>query len=241
MPRLFRLFGLALLAALPLAAEADSVRILAGSADTGAYQEAINRQGQWFQRAVNVCVGADYCRRPVTLRLDVGADGRAQACAVTDSDIRDADTRDLFCKVALTTAFPAGTGPVTAELVMGVHIFGQDRYERCPAELGARRENPAQVRQCLEGFLTVLNSMHSAAIHQYGHPATEVSGRLRVRLDIAASGKVKDVDVLENSIRSWNFRRDVVHVLERIHFGPTERRENHEFVFSVPFAGLEAP
>lgn len=229
-----------LLALLPLPAQADSVQIVAGTADANAYQEAIDAQGQWFQRAVNVCVQADYCRRPLTLRLDVGTDGRALACAVTDSDIRNAATRDLFCKVALATAFPAGATPVTAEFKMGVHIFGQDRYERCPAELGTRRENPAQVRQCLTGFLGVLNAMQSAEINQYKQAPAEVSGRLRVRLEIAASGKVKDVDVLENSIPSWNFRRGVVRTLERIHFGPADRREDHEIIFSVPFAGLES-
>lgn len=237
---LFRKLCLVVLAVLPAWVLANDVRIVSGEATTAAYEAALGAQVQWFQRATNVCVSSDYCLRPLTMRITVGADGRTGKCEVTDSDIRSRDIRDLFCKIVLNTTFPASTGPVVADLEFGVMVLGQDRYERCPAELGARRDTPDLVRRCLEKFLPVLNSLRSSAIHQQQSAPESVSGHLRLRLKIAASGKVKDIDVLENSIPDWNFRRDVVHVLERFHFGPADATETQEIGFSLPFAGLEA-
>ncbi|MDF3031951.1 MAG: hypothetical protein K0R03_2509 [Moraxellaceae bacterium] len=220
-------------------ATAAALRIVEGEADVQGYEQALAKQGQWFQRAINVCVEREYCEKPVVMQMKVDTDGRARDCQLVNSDIKDAQTAGLFCSIIRNTAFPPGNAPVTAEFALTVQVVGKDGRERCPAELGSRRDTPGLVRQCLNHFLDVINSERSSEAHQYGARLEDMTGRMQVKISIAPSGKVRDVDVVHTDIKAWNFRRGIVRLIEIIDFGPADRRETHEVVFRVPFEGIE--
>lgn len=227
------------LASLSFAAAANSLRVIEGQADLPGYQQALLKQGEWFQRAANVCTEREYCEKPVIMHMKVGTDGRASECRLIDSDIKDAQTAGLFCSIVKHTVFPAAAAPVVAEFTLAVGVFGDNGRERCPAELGSRRDNPGLVRKCLDTLLGVINGTRSAEAHQYGVPLADMDGRMQLKISIAPSGKVRDVDVVASDIKSRAFRRTIVQIIELIDFGPAAKREEHAVSFRVPFEGIE--
>lgn len=227
---------------LSLTGHAGAVVVIEGSVQPAPYEAALAQRGDWFQRAVNICGSQKDCKRAVVMRFTVAPEGKVADCRLLDSDIRNPQTADLFCRVVRSTPFPAAPVPVVLEHHLGIiDTFEDDGRAHCPPALGERRGNPALVRHCLDDLLRVLNANFSSEQHRYGARPEDMTGSMHLRITIKPNGKVSDVDNVADSIKSWNFRRSILHLVEDIDFGPAEKRETYEVVFQVPFNGTRAP
>src|SRR6218665_2635341 len=99
MKKIANLFCRALFVLVSSTALADSIEMLEGKADANAYVSALEKQGEWMQRAFNVCAGRESCRSPLQLQFRVTPEGKVSRCDLIKSDITHTDTANLFCLV----------------------------------------------------------------------------------------------------------------------------------------------